>query len=115
MAKTVPAAWPRAPESGVGPRSASVTGRPDSQQTEATSEPVKPPPMTSTCFGPEARRPRRRLLSSRVRRVNTPSRVASSWLNLKDSLEIKLYIKNFPYGNSLSKAQLSYLYVMATL
>ena len=60
---------PSAPTSGAVPRSTTVTGRPSSRQAEAISEPVNPPPMTSTRRGLAARRWRRRWASSRPRRV----------------------------------------------
>lgn len=68
---------PSAPTRGAGPRSATVTSRPRSRQAEAISEPVKPPPITSTRCGPAASRWASPPASLRVRRVNTPSRAAS--------------------------------------
>src|SRR5215831_14639786 len=61
-AATVPAAPPSAPESGVGARSVSVTESPSSRQLEATSEPVNPPPMTSTRRGQPSAQARRVVL-----------------------------------------------------
>ena len=63
------------------PRSATVTARPSSRQTEATSEPMNPAPTTSTRPGPAASACRSRAASSRVRSVNTPSSAASAGLN----------------------------------
>ncbi|SOE33666.1 hypothetical protein SAMN05442782_10723 [Streptomyces sp. OK228] len=54
--------------------------QPRSLQAEVISEPVKPPPITSTRSGPAASRSASPPASSRVRSVNTPSRAASSAL-----------------------------------
>ena len=75
---STPSGGAQALSRGVPLRSTSVTGSPSSRQTEATSEPIKPPPMMRTRSGPAARRSRRRAASSRVRTVKTPSRAASS-------------------------------------
>ncbi len=78
---TAPITPPSAPTSGAGPRSATVTSRPCSRQAEATSEPVKPAPITNTRRTPPASFRYRRAESSRVRSTNTPSRAASSgWI-----------------------------------
>ena len=58
---------PSAPTSGASPRSATVTARPSSRQTEATSEPMKPAPTTRTRPGRRPARSRSPAASSRVR------------------------------------------------
>ena len=72
---------PSAPTSGPSPRSATVTARPSSRQTEATSEPMNPAPTIRTRRGPAASRSRSPAASSRVRMLNTPSSAASAGLN----------------------------------
>src|SRR6516162_3694999 len=47
-AAIVPITPPSAPTSGAEPRSTTVTRRPNSRQTEATSDPIKPAPITRT-------------------------------------------------------------------
>src|SRR5215470_4046889 len=78
LAARAPKVPPRAPTSGAGPRSATVTSSPRSRQAEAISEPVNPAPITSTRRGPALSRSTRPAASSVVRKVNTPSSVASS-------------------------------------
>src|SRR5215468_1366248 len=78
LAASAPKVPPRAPTSGAGPRSATVTSMSRSRQAEAISEPVNPAPITSTRLGPALSRSARRAASSQVRRVNTPSSAASS-------------------------------------
>ena len=72
---------PSAPISGESARSATVTFRPSSRQTEAISEPMKPAPTISTRPGPASNAACRRAASSLVRNVKTPSSLASSGLN----------------------------------
>ena len=55
-------------------RSATVTGRPSSQHTEAISEPIKPEPTINTRPGRAFNAACSRAASSQVRNVNTPSR-----------------------------------------
>jgi hypothetical protein len=69
---------PRAPTSGAGPRSVTVTSRSLCRQADAISEPVKPAPITRTRLGPASSRSAKRAASSLVRSVNTPSTAASS-------------------------------------
>src|SRR5260370_252540 len=69
---------PSTPPSGVGPRSTMVTSRPRSRQTEATSQPIKPPPATSTSLGLLAKRPDTWQASPRLPTTNPPPRKASS-------------------------------------
>ena len=51
-AAIAPITPPSAPDNGAGPRSVTVTSRPSSRHTEATSEPMNPEPMISTRRGP---------------------------------------------------------------
>src|SRR5258706_501325 len=78
LAAKAPKAAPRAPTSGAGPCSVTVTSTPRSRQAEAISEPVNPAPITSTRLGPASSRFASSAASSLVRRVNTPSSAASS-------------------------------------
>src|SRR5499427_9944466 len=63
--------------SGAEPLSTTVTGRPNSRQTEATSDPIKPAPMTRTRPGLAASAFCKPAASALVRIVYTPSRAAS--------------------------------------
>ena len=67
--------------SGASARSATVTSRPSSRQTEAISDPMKPAPMIRTRRGLAASAACSRPASSDVRIVNTPSSAASALLN----------------------------------
>src|SRR5215467_11398566 len=76
-AAILPITPPSAPTSGASARSATVTGSPSSRQTDATSDPMKPAPMTRTRPGLAARAFCKRAASLLVRIVYTPSSAAS--------------------------------------
>src|SRR6516164_8290656 len=76
-AAIAPITPPSAPTSGAEPRSTTVTGRPNSRPTEATSDPIKPAPMTRTRPGLAASAFCKPAASLLVRIEYTPSRAAS--------------------------------------